>query len=100
MSASKCVVSAADYRQHFAPVRERITTEAAVIDACSERLLLIAQRELKTTDQALILYHDAAGLRDRLDAIATMALDQADALAGQPKVLGKITPECPWGIES
>ncbi len=95
MSGSKCVVSDADYNRFFAPVRERIAIEAAVIDACSARLLLIAQQDLRTTDQALILYHDAAGLRERLDAIAVMALQQADALSGNRTVV-----EFPRSLES
>jgi hypothetical protein len=89
------LISDADFRRHFVGTNP-VSAYAKSIDQASQELLAEAMR-LRTVNDALRLYHVAAGLRDRLEAVAAAALIQSDALCGGNKVLATITPETPWG---
>lgn len=90
-----CPVSAGDFRPK--PMDgEPVGAHAKSIATASEALLIEAGK-LRTVNEALRLYHLVAGLRDRLDVIAGFALERADALCDAPPIIGRITPDMPWG---
>lgn len=91
---SLCYLQPRDYAQAFLTTRQQVSATAAVLTDQADALLALALA-LQTNDEAMHLYHVAAGLRDKLTAIVDVALDQADRCTG--RVVGTITPELPWG---
>lgn len=94
---ASCFVSAGDFQRHFVN-GDAVRAYAKSIDGASQALLTEVPN-LRTVNDALRLYHVAAGLRDRLDALCGLALERADELCDAPRVIATIRPETPWGVE-
>lgn len=91
-----CLMRAPDFDAAFPSLREQVSVHARTVEAVSGELLDLAREALRTNDDASYLFHVASGLRDRLDAIVTVAKTKADDLTGA-RVVGRITETTPWG---
>lgn len=95
---SECVVRDVDFQRYFVKGTAPIRAYAQSIDSASQALLREAQA-VTTVNDALRLYHIASGLRDRMEVLCGLALEQADALCEEPRVIARIDEQTPWGVE-